>query len=126
MSYTAYSTQNYSIETNRYPMDNLQFDNIFDAITDNSEEAADLEFRADLMLVIRDIIESKNWSQADAAQALGVAQPRISEITRGKIQSCSADKLIGYLSKLGFRIKPQFQPERQRQLEVKVRQQLAA
>ncbi len=103
-------------------MDNLQFDNIFDVVAESSEEAADLEFRADLMLVIREIIESKGWSQATAAEELGVAQPRISEITRGKIQLCSADKLIGYLSKLGFRIKPQFEAERQRTLEVKVRQ----
>lgn len=106
-------------------MSYLQFDNAFDVITDSPEEAADLEFRADLMLVVRKIIESNDWNQAAAAQALGVTQPRISEVIRGKIELCSADKLIGYLAKLGFRIRPQFEAERQRPLEVKVRQKAA-
>lgn len=107
-------------------MSNLQFDNIFDVITDNAEESADLQFRADLMLVIREIIESKKWNQAEASEALGVAQPRISEVMRGKVELCSSDKLIGYLAKLGFRIRPQFHSDRQKKLDVKVHQQQAA
>jgi predicted XRE-type DNA-binding protein len=103
-------------------MSNLQFDNIFDVITDNAEESADLQFRADLMLVIREIIESKQWNQTEASEALGVAQPRISEIMRGKIALFSSDKLIGLLAKLGYQIRPQFKLGRQKKLEVKVHQ----
>jgi len=87
-------------------MTDLTYSNIFDAITGDAGEAADLEFRADLMLVMRKIFESKGWQQADIAEALGIPQPRVSELVRGKVDKVSSDKLIGYLSKLGYRFKP--------------------
>lgn len=101
-------------------MSDLQFNNIFEAITSDSAEAADLEFRADLMLVIRKIIQQNEWTPRQAADTLCVAQPRISELMNGKVKLFSADKLIGFLAQLGYRIKPSFNPERQRPLTVKV------
>ena len=107
-------------------MERLQYDNIFEAITDDAAEAADMEFRADMLLVIRKIIEQKGWTQKEAAAALDVAQPRVSELLRGKLDLFSADKLISFLAKLGYRIKPQFVPERQQPLKVKVRKEALA
>ncbi|WP_299205414.1 helix-turn-helix transcriptional regulator [uncultured Amphritea sp.] len=107
-------------------MERLQYDNIFEAITDDAAEAADMEFRADMLLVIRKIIEQKGWTQKEAAAALDVAQPRVSELLRGKLDLFSADKLISFLAKLGYRIKPQFVPGRQQPLKVKVRQEALA
>lgn len=101
-------------------MTRLKYDNIFEAITDDTAEAADMEFRADLLLVIRSIIEKNEWNQAEAAQALGVTQPRVSELLRGKLGLFSSDKLVSYLALLGYRIKPQFEPARQQPLKVKV------
>ncbi|MEZ8188223.1 helix-turn-helix domain-containing protein [Shewanella sp. 5S214] len=92
-------------------MTNLTYTNIFDAITDNPGEAADLEFRADLLLVMRKIFEHKGWGQADIMDALGISQPRASELTRGKVDKFSSDKLIGFLAKLGFKFKPKFNLE---------------
>lgn len=89
-------------------MERLDYKNIFEAITDDASEAADLEFRADLMLVLRRIFESKKWSQAEIGEALEVPQPRVSELMRGKVSTVSADKLICYLAKLGFRFKPKY------------------
>jgi len=103
-------------------MDRLHYDNIFEAISADTAEAADMEFRADLLLVIRQIIEQRGWSQKEAAGALDVAQPRVSELLGGKLSLFSADKLISLLAKLGYRIKPQYEPERQQPLKVKVRQ----
>lgn len=107
-------------------MERLQYNNIFEAITDDAAEAADMEFRADMILVIRKIIEQKEWTQKEAASALGVAQPRVSELLRGKVDLFSADKLISFLAKLGFRIKPQFVAERQQPLKVRVSQEALA
>ena len=89
-------------------MERLDYKNIFEAITENAGEAADLEFRADLMLVLRKIFESKKWTQAEIGEVLGVPQPRVSELVRGKVSTVSSDKLIGYLAKLGFRFKPTY------------------
>lgn len=89
-------------------MERLDYKNIFEAITEDASEAADLEFRADLMLVLRQLFESKKWDQARIGEALGIPQPRVSELMRGKVSTVSADKLIGYLAKLGYRFKPTY------------------
>jgi len=89
-------------------MTQLSYDNIFDAITGDKSEAADLRFRADLMLTLRKIFEAKGWNQAAIADALGVPQPRVSELLRGKIHLFSSDKLIGFLAKLDVQLKPSF------------------
>ena len=90
-------------------MTQLSYDNIFDAIVEDTSEAADLKFRADLMLVMRRLFESRGWKQADIMAALDISQPRASELVRGKVDKVSSDKLIGYLAKLGFRLQPTFE-----------------
>jgi len=85
-------------------MEQLKYSNIFEAITDDPETAADLEFRADLMLILRDYFDGV--SQAQVGKALGVPQPRVSELMSGKVDKFSSDKLIGLLAKVGIRFKP--------------------
>ena len=87
-------------------MERLEYDNIFDVIADSQGEAADLQFRADLMLTLRKLLKERNLRQAEIAEALGVSQPRVSELMRGKIDLFSADKLICFLARLDFRLKP--------------------
>ncbi|MFN3634889.1 MAG: helix-turn-helix domain-containing protein [Rhizobium rhizophilum] len=87
-------------------MERLDYDNIFDAMADSPAEAADLQFRADLMLTLRKLLEERNLRQAEIAEALGVSQPRVSELMRGKIDLFSADKLIGFLARLDVRLRP--------------------
>lgn len=99
----------------------LQYTNIFDAICDEPEVAADMEFRADMILVIRDIIISNGWEPREIAERLGLRQPRVSELMNGKVKLFSSDKLIGLLAQLGYRFKPQYEPTRQQPLKVKVR-----
>lgn len=87
-------------------MERLEYDNIFDVVAENSAEAADLQFRADLMLTLRKLLEERKLRQAEIAEALGVSQPRVSELMRGKIDLFSADKLIGFLARLDVRLRP--------------------
>ena len=91
-------------------MSKLKFSNIFDAITDDGDEAADLEFRADLMLLLREYFKAHNASQTEIGKTLGVPQPRVSELLGGKIDKFSSDKLIGFLAKVGIRLKPHIAP----------------
>lgn len=72
-------------------------------LTDNPDEQADFELKMNMMIAIRDIIEMNNWTQADAAEQLGVSQPRISNLNRGKLEKFSIDMLMSMLTKLGFR-----------------------
>jgi predicted XRE-type DNA-binding protein len=87
--------------------ESLAYDSIFDAIAADRGEAADLQFRADMMLLLRNYFESKKWTQAEIGQRLGIAQPHVSELVRGRM-SISSDKLISYLAKVGYALKPSF------------------
>lgn len=87
----------------------LVYSNIFDAITDDSAESSELQTRSDLMIVIRDIIKDKQWSQKQAAAIMKVSQPRVSDLVNGRIEKFSIDKLMAYLHRIGYRIKPRFE-----------------
>ncbi|QGY32548.1 helix-turn-helix domain-containing protein [Pantoea cypripedii] len=80
------------------------FDNIWDAISDTPEEAENMKVRAQLMNSINNWIARHKLSQADAAKALGVSQPRISELVNGKISFFSVDKLITMMAHAGMHI----------------------
>ena len=87
----------------------LEFTNIFDAITEDAAEASGLQTRSDLMIAIRDIVNDKGWDQKQAAAAMGITQPRVSDLVNGRIEKFSIDKLMTWLYKIGFRFKPQFE-----------------
>jgi predicted XRE-type DNA-binding protein len=98
----------------------LRYENIFEAITDGPEEAADMQFRADLILVLRDFFRERAATQAQIGQMLRIPQPRVSELMTGKVDKFSADKLIGFLANVGIRFKPSLIPStRGRSLRVK-------
>lgn len=87
----------------------LDYNNIFDAVTDNSEEASELQTRSDLMIVIRDIIDENAWNQKEAAEKLGLTQPRVSDLKNGKIEKFSIDLLMTCLFRIGYRFKPSYE-----------------
>ena len=73
-------------------------------------ESCNLRLRSQMMTALRKFIEKESLTQADAAKRLKVSQPRISDLTRGKISRFSLDTLVNMLSDAGlevdFRIKP--------------------
>jgi predicted XRE-type DNA-binding protein len=80
------------------------FNSVWDALADTPEEAANLRVRSELMDKITALIESNNWTQAEAAQHCSVTQPRISDLLRGRISRFSLDALVNLASKLGKRV----------------------
>ncbi|MEH6454886.1 MAG: helix-turn-helix transcriptional regulator [Cocleimonas sp.] len=86
----------------------LEFDNIFEAVAEEGSEASDLQTRSDLMIAVRDIINAKKWSQAEAAEQMGLTQPRVSDLVNGRIEKFSIDKLMNCLYRIGYRFKPIF------------------
>ncbi|CAN5274338.1 hypothetical protein BH10CYA1_BH10CYA1_58830 [soil metagenome] len=75
--------------------------NVFKDLGFGDEDAANLLVRADLMIEIVKIIDERGWKPAEAAKALDVAQTRISELRKGKMQEFSVDLLLKYLARLG-------------------------
>ncbi|MFW7226175.1 MULTISPECIES: helix-turn-helix domain-containing protein [unclassified Serratia (in: enterobacteria)] len=67
--------------------------------------AGDKHIRAQLMNIIRKMIQERGLSQAQAAKLLGTTQPRISEIINGKLTNHTIDKLFEILGVLGWDFK---------------------
>jgi predicted XRE-type DNA-binding protein len=78
--------------------------NIFKDIGFSDAEAANLFARGILLLELRQVIKKKRWTQAQAARALGVKQPRIAEIVGFKTECFSVDLLFKYLARIGKRV----------------------
>ncbi|WP_267084290.1 helix-turn-helix domain-containing protein [Xanthomonas sacchari] len=110
-------------------MTQLSYDNIFEAMSDDSRESADLQFRAEMIIAIRSYCEHNNLTRAQLAKILCVPQPRVSELMNGKINLISSDKLIDYAAKMGFHFHPVFKPstsKKQSTIEIEVEEQEVA
>lgn len=84
--------------------------NVFTDLGFSPAESRNLRIRSQMMTALRKYIEKEGLTQADAAKRLKVSQPRVSDLTRGKISRFSLDTLVNMLSDAGlevdFRIKP--------------------
>ncbi len=88
--------------------------NIFRDLGFSPDEAEHLKIRSELMLNLQKTIAARGLKQAEAARLLGVTQPRVSDLMRGRIDLFSIDTLIDLLAKLGIRTKVVPQPARRR------------
>ena len=86
------------------------FDNVWDAIADTPQQAANLKARAQLMQQIVAIIKANGWKQADAATHCGVTQPRINDLLRGRVSRFSLDALVNIATALGRRVHVELEP----------------
>ena len=67
--------------------------------------AIDITARLDLMLQIEKIIKKRGWTQQEAAKALGLRQPSVSELMAGRSEKFTVDMLMKLLDKLGKEVK---------------------
>ena len=79
--------------------------NVFRDLGFSAEEAEHLRVRADLMIALQKAIAKRGLKQAQAARLLGVTQPRVSDLMRGRIDLFSADTLIDMLARLGIGVR---------------------
>ena len=80
-------------------MKNITTDNIFEGIGFDKQEAANMKFRAELLLEIREYIRKNGLKQKDAATLLGISQPEVSALMNGHIFKFSIDALVNMLSR---------------------------
>ena len=67
-------------------------------------EAENLRIRSAMMRALIVYIRDNKLTQAHAAELLGVTQPRISDLMRGKIHLFSIDNLVNLLAAAGLRV----------------------
>jgi predicted XRE-type DNA-binding protein len=80
------------------------FASVWDALAETPEEAANLRRRADLASAIREVVEGWGQSQAQAAARLGVTQPRLNDLLRGRLDRFSLDALIALAERAGLAV----------------------
>lgn len=78
--------------------------NVFEDLRFDRDEAESLRIRADLMIELSEFIRRKHLTQVSAAKLLGVSQPRISDLVRGKIALFTIDMLVTMLARAGRKV----------------------
>jgi predicted XRE-type DNA-binding protein len=79
--------------------------NVFRDLGFPPEKAEHLLVRADLMIRLEKELGSRGLKQAAAAKLLGITQPRVSDLLRGRVEFFSADALIDMLARLGIKVR---------------------
>ncbi|MEB2498724.1 helix-turn-helix domain-containing protein [Burkholderia cenocepacia] len=85
-------------------MTDERYANVWDAIEREPAEAANMKLRSKLMIALKQRIARLELSQAEAAKQLGVTQPRVSDLMRGKINLFGLDALVNMASAVGLRV----------------------
>jgi predicted XRE-type DNA-binding protein len=65
-------------------------------------DSDDLLVKADLATIIIREVREHQWTQEDAAERLGVAQPDVSNIKRGRLENFTQQRLQNLVRRLGI------------------------
>jgi predicted XRE-type DNA-binding protein len=85
-------------------MSNERFDSVWDAIEDTPAQAENMRLRSSLMMALKQHISREGLTQGQAAKVLGVTQPRVSDLIRGKIELFGLDSLVNMAAAAGLRV----------------------
>jgi predicted XRE-type DNA-binding protein len=88
-------------------MKTQEFASVWDAIEDTPDAAEHMRIRSSLMTSLKQHVKEQGWTQTEAAAALGVTQPRLSDLMRGKVSLFEIDALISMLNAAGLRVEVQ-------------------
>jgi predicted XRE-type DNA-binding protein len=79
-------------------------ENVFEDCGFPPAEAENLRIRAKMMMALTCYIEERKMTQSRAAKVMGVSQPRISDLVRGKIGLFTIDTLVNMVTAAGLKV----------------------
>lgn len=79
--------------------------NVFADLGFDKAEAENLKLRAELMMRIEEFYRKSGMTQSEAAEALGLTQPRLNALLKGKIGLFSLDALVNVASRAGLNVR---------------------
>ena len=79
--------------------------NVFRDMGFSKAEAENLRLRSELMMRIDDCFRESGMTQAAAAKRLGMTQPRLNALLKGKLHQFSLDALVEIASKAGMNVR---------------------
>lgn len=86
-------------------MERQSFENVWDALEDTPVEAASMSMRSRLMIAIEQQVRNWNVTQIEAARRLGITQPRLNDLLRGRITNFSLDTLVKLAGVAGLTVR---------------------
>jgi predicted XRE-type DNA-binding protein len=81
------------------------FASVWDALAETAEEAANMRLRSGLAIAVRGAVDEWQMTQAEAARRLGVTQPRLNDLLRGRLDRFSLDALVGLAERAGLSVR---------------------
>ena len=79
--------------------------NVFRDLGFSGAEAENLRLRAELMMRIEDYFRQSGLTQSDAARQLGLTQPRLNALLKGKLDLFSLDSLVNIAGRAGLSVR---------------------
>jgi predicted XRE-type DNA-binding protein len=79
--------------------------NVFRDLGFDKAQADNLKLRSELMMRIEDFYGKSGMTQAQAAKVLGLTQPRLNALLKGKIGLFSLDALVNIASRAGLDVR---------------------
>jgi predicted XRE-type DNA-binding protein len=86
------------------------FTSVWDALAETPEGAAAMRHRAELALAIREAVEGWGQPQAQTASRLGVTQPCLNDLLRGRLDRFSLETLIALAERAGLAVEMRIAP----------------
>lgn len=83
--------------------------NIFETL--GFPDAEELKAKADLVIRIIQIIDQRGLKQVEAAEIMGIDQPKVSQLMNGKLDGFSMERLYRFLNALGMDIEIVVKPK---------------
>ena len=84
------------------------FDSVWDALEDTPAEPENMKLRSRLMIAINEAVSGWGMTQTDAARRLGVTQPRLNDLLRGRVGKFSLDALVALAARAGLAVHLEF------------------
>lgn len=78
--------------------------NVFADLGFAAEEAQNLLLRSQAMAAVEQWYKASGLTQAKAAKELGITQPRLNQLLKGKISEFSLDALVNMATRVGMRV----------------------
>ncbi len=76
--------------------------NVFIDLGFDPAEAKVMALRAEAMVRIEQHLKAQGWTQVEAAKRLGITQPRVSRLIKGRWQDFSLDMLLTLAARAGL------------------------
>ncbi len=81
-----------------------KFNSVWDALEKTRGAAANMKVRAEIMIALQERVQHQTGTQGEKAEQLGITQPRLNDLLRGRIDRFSLDALVNLASLAGLRV----------------------